>query len=167
MHITRKIIAVGILVVVSLLLSAAVNSIFGTIYDYAHNLYFAGIGSLVGALLIHVLMVRRFLPANRTAPQLGGVAVSGVMAFFLHDLFRDIAAHITFAQRKGTTINWGDDGIYSGLPALGKGFEIGRLISDFPAIMIAALVYGIVWIPLLVLLERWAYGLDHGRGLNR
>jgi hypothetical protein len=99
------------------------------------------------------------LTLNRTAPQLIGVAISGVISMFLHDLFRDITAHFTFAQRKGTTINWGDDGIYSGLPALGTGFEIGRIIADFPSILVSALIYGIVWFPVLVLLERWAYGL--------
>ena len=164
MHTARKIFSIGVLVAVSVLLTAAVNSFAGTIYDYAHNLYFAGTGSLAGGLLIHVLIVRRLLPVNRTAPQLIGVAISGVISVFLHDLFRDLTAHITFVQRKGTTINWGDDGIYSGLPALGTGFEIGRIISDFPSIVVSAFIYGIVWFPLLVLLERWAYGLRRSPG---
>lgn len=157
MSATRRIVAVCLLTLTSVSLTAGCNNFDGMIYDYAHNLYFAGLGSLACGLCIHLCIVRRFLPLRRRSTQLLGVAISGVISILLYELFRDITAHVTFTQRMGTNINWGDEGRHSGLPALGGGFSLARCMASVPSTIFAALIYGVIWLPLLVFLERWAY----------
>ena len=154
---TRKVIALLVLVTASLALTAARNELFGTIFDYARNLYLAGLVTLATILCIHVFAVRRLLPVDRIFSQLLGMAFSGVLAMIIYDLAWTLTAYMTFAQRQGTTINWGDDGVYSGLPALGTGFDIWRFVSHLPTTIASAVLFGVVWFPLLTLLERWAY----------
>jgi len=153
----RRLVAVAVLIAISLGLTALWNSLAEIVYDFARNLYFTGLASLVCALIFHQLIVRRILRRDRLWSLLVGVAVSGVLSIVLYDWFRDVTAHITFVQRQGTTINWGDDGIFSGLPrsAFGLGF------SDFwwhlPVTLGSALLYGVVWLPVLALLEACTY----------
>jgi hypothetical protein len=86
-----------------------------------------------------------------------GVALSGVISIVLYDWFRDVTGYITFVQREGTSINWGDNGMYSGLPRSAFGLNYSNFWIHLPRTLTAAVIYGVVWFPVLAFLERWAY----------
>jgi len=157
MLIPRRSIAVIVLVSISLGLTAFWNSFAGIIYDFAGNLYFTGLASLGCALLIHQFIVRRILHRDRLLSFLVGVALSGILSIVLYDWFRDVTAHITFVQRAGTSINWGDDGMSSGLPRSAFGLSYSNFWVHLPVTLGSAVIYGVVWFPILAFLERWAY----------
>ena len=157
MLVPRRSIAVIVLVIISLGLTAFWNNFAGIVHDFAGNLYFTGLASLVCALLIHQIIIRRVLHRDRLLSFLIGVALSGILSIVLYDLFRDVTAHITFVQREGTSINWGDDGMSSGLPRSAFGLSYSNFLMHLPRTLVSAVMYGVVWFPILSLLERWAY----------
>lgn len=157
MQIPRRSLAVIILMSISLGLTAFWNSFAGIIYDFAVNLYFTGLASLVCVLMIHQFLVRRILHRDRLLSFLVGVALSGVLSIVLYDWFRDVTAHITLVQRAGTSINWGDAGISSGLPRSAFGLSYSNFWMHLPVTLGSAVIYGVVWFPILAFLERWAY----------
>ena len=154
---TRSISAVAILFLISILLTAFVNGFAGIIHDFAANLYLTGIASLVCSLVVHQVIVRRVLPRNQIVPQLVGVALSGVLSIVLWDFLRDVTAHITFNQRDGSGIKWGDDGMASGLPRSAYGLSYSNFLAHLPVTLKSGVLYGVVWFPALALLERWTY----------
>ena len=157
MLVSRRFIAVVVLVAISLGLTAFWNEFAGIIYDFAGNLYLTGLASLGCALLFHQLIVRRLLGRSQLVPQLLGVAISGVLSIVVYDWFRDVTAHLTYLQREGTSINWGDNGMSSGLPRSAFGLSYSNFWSHLPVTLRSAVIYGVVWFPVLVCLERWAY----------
>jgi hypothetical protein len=159
MLVPRRSIAVIVLVIISLGLTAFWNNFAGIVHDFAGNLYFTGLASLGCALLIHQFIVRRILHRHRLLSFLIGVALSGILSIVLYNWFRDVTAHITFVQRMGTSINWGDDGMVSGLPRSAYGLSYGYydFWTRLPRTLVAAVIYGVVWFPILAFLERWTY----------
>ena len=157
MLIIRRSIAVIVLVAISLGLTAFWNNFAGIIHDFASNLYFTGLASLCCALLVHQLIVRRILHRDRLRSFYIGVAFTGIFSIVLYSWLRDVTAHITFLQREGTSINWGDDGMYSGLPRSAYGLSYSNFWAHLPRTLVAAVIYGIVWFPVLAFFERWAY----------
>jgi hypothetical protein len=159
MQVLRKIIAVIVLVSISLGLTAFWNNFVYIVHDFAGNLYFTGLASLGCALLIHQFVVRRILHRDRLPSFLIGVALSGILSIVLYDWFRDVTAHITFVQRMGTSINWGDDGMVSGLPRSAHGLSYGYydFWDHLPVTLTSAVIYGVVWFPILAFLEWWTY----------
>ena len=153
----RKFIAVLILLAISLGLTAFWNNFAGIIYDFAANLYFTGLATLCCTLLFHQRIVRQIWRRDRLYSFCIGLAITGVCSMVLYDGFRDITAHITWLQREGTTINWGDDGMQSGLPRSAYGLSDSDFWSKLPRTLISAVIYGFVWFPVLAMLERWAY----------
>lgn len=157
MPVPRRSIAVIVLVTNSLGLTAFWNNLAGIIHDFAGNLYFTGLASLCCALLVHQFIVRRIFHRDRLLSFLIGVAFSGILSIVLYDWFRDVTAHITFLQREGTSIKWGDDGMSSGLPRSAFGMSYSKFWAHLPRTLGSALIYGVVWFPILAFLERWAY----------
>jgi hypothetical protein len=153
----RKYVAVTALVAFSFGLTAFWNGFAEIIPDFAANLYFTGFASLGTALLVHQLVIRRILPRGRLIPQLAGVFLSGLLSIILYDWFLDVTAHITYLQREGSGINWGDDGRSSGLPRSAFGLGYSDFWSELPRAVGSAVIYGVGWFPILVLLECWAY----------
>ena len=157
MLVPRRSIAVIVLVTISLGLTAFWNNFAGIVHDFAGNLYFTGLASLGCTLLIHQFIVRRILHRELLLSFLIGVALSGILSIVLYDWFRDVTAHITFVQRDGTSINWGDDGMSSGLPRSAFGLGYSNFWTHLPRTLVSAVIYGVVWFPILALLERWTY----------
>ncbi len=159
MQVLRKIIAVIVLVFISLGLTKFGNKLVDIVHDFAGNLYFTGLASLGCALLIHQFVVRRILHRDRLPSFLIGVALSGIFSIVLYDWFRDVTAHITIVQRMGTSMPWGDDGMVSGLPRSAHGLSYGYydFWGHLPLTLASAVIYGVVWFPILAFLEWWAY----------
>jgi hypothetical protein len=155
MLVPRRSIAVIVLVIISLGLTAFWNNFAGIVHDFAGN--FTGLASLGCALLIHQFIVRRILHRHRLLSFLIGVALSGILSIVLYDWFRDVTAHITFVQREGTSIKWGDDGMSSGLPRSAFGLGYSSFWTHLPRTLVSSVIYGVVWFPILAFLERWAY----------
>lgn len=153
----RRSIAVVILVAVSLGLTAGWNHLAGIIHDFAANLYLTGLTALAGGLLVHLFIVRRFLQRDQLLPFCIGLALSGLLSIVLYEGLRDLTAHLTWLQREGTSISWGDDGTGSGLPRSASGLSHSDFWPRLPRTLVAAAIYGVLWFPALAFLERWAY----------
>jgi hypothetical protein len=154
----RRVCGVVVLFVVSAALTAFDNNFWGTIYDYAANKYWAGLATVAVSIPIHTCVIRRILPRQRLWSQLLGVAVSGILSIVIHELFCTIFAHRTWLQRQGSGVNWGDDGSLSGLPAGAMfGIHWPTFFGHLPITLTSACIYGVLWFPLLVWLERSIY----------
>lgn len=153
----RRMIGVSILFVISISLTAFWNDFVGIIYDLAANLYFTGLATVAVSLPLHIFIVRRLLPRTSVPCQLLGVAISGIASIVIYDLLRAYTVHYTYLQRQGSSVNWGDDGKFSGLGVHAIGIRWATFRAHLPVTLTSACIYGIVWFPCLICLERWSY----------
>lgn len=158
MILVRRLLGIAVLVMMSVGLTALSNHLWGTVYDYAANLYWAGLVTVAVSVLIHAYIVRKILLQPPLWTQLLGVAVSGILSIVIHELLCKTVAHLTWLQRQGSEVNWGDEGSLSGLPAGAMfGVHWPTFFGHLPLTLTGACIYGLLWFPLLVLLERWVY----------
>jgi hypothetical protein len=153
----RRLTGAVTLFAISAALTSFWNGFVAIIADYAANLYYAGFATVALSLCLHGLVVRRFLPLSSVSCQLLGVAISGVFSFVLYDLFHGYTQHFTYLQREGASVNWGDDGRFSGLGHHALGFHWPTFYKHLPVTLIAGCLYGLVWFPCLAWLERWSH----------
>jgi hypothetical protein len=157
----RRLIGVAVLLAISAALTWFWNGFLPTVDDFAANLYYAGYATVGASLCFHLLVVRRVLPQLSVPCLLFGVAISGLLSCVLYNLFYGYAQHITYLQREGTSVNWGDDGRSSGLGHYASGIHWPTFLREVPAVLKAGCLPGLVWLPFLAWLEEWSYADLH------
>jgi hypothetical protein len=153
----RRFVGLAIFMALPVILITVGNYFGGTIYDFAANLYATGLATAALSLLVHLIVVRRIFPRESVTNQIVGLAISGSFSFVIYDVLLGYTARFTFLQRQGSTVNWGDDGSFSGLPRTAIGFHWPSFAEQLPGLIMVACVTGVFWLPCLWLLERWTY----------
>lgn len=154
----RRQMGASMLFVISAGLTAWWNDFIGMSRDFGANLFLAGFATVALSLCLHLFVVRRLLSRTSLPCQLMGVAASGVASFVIYDVLRGHTEHFTYLQRLGSSVNWGDEGRSVGLGRHAFGFRWPTFFSHLPNTLFSACLFGIVWFPCLVWLERWSYG---------
>lgn len=147
----RRWIAAAVLITASAALTAYINYVKGTVLPLSRNLYFTALITVLATLAFHVILVRRHLPRTTLVSRLIGVAVSGATSFVIYDHLRTLTIRLTYRPRPSPSGDWGHEGLNGGL-------TWANFLDHLPMVLASAGFYAIAWLPLLVILERWAHG---------
>jgi len=157
----RRFVGIAAYMALPVILMTLGNYLVGSISDFGANLYLTGLATAALSLLVHLIVVRRIFPRDSPVNQILGIAISVILSFNIYSLLYDYTAHITYLQRQGSSVSWGDEGALSGLPSAALGFAYGPTFSDrlarLPGVVVIAAVTAIVWLPCFYFLERWSY----------
>ncbi len=127
----RKVVAVVLLMAFSVGLTAGGQILLMLLSGEGHSLrpypFLSGLGAVAGGLLLHVCLIRRILPIHRTPTQVLGLLISGFLAIVLWAVLLESPK------------------------------DLAGFVSRLPSLFWLAIFSGILWFPVLTLLELWAY----------
>jgi hypothetical protein len=156
----RVIIGILALTLASLGLTAFWNSFNAIIFDFASNLYYTGLITVAGSLIIHTFIIRRLFRRSILFCRLLGIGISGITAILVHSALLRVTARLTYIQREGSPINFGDDGRTTGLGNYAMRVDWPSFFANIPSGLVMAAISSLLWFPCLLILEWWVF-LDY------
>ncbi len=142
-----------------LIFSAAItwlrNNLFDVSRDLAAHLYLTGFGTVAVSLYFHLKVTRRFLSQSSLPRMVLGVLISGCIAWVVYSIFIGFTLRITYLLREDS--EWGDVGSNYGLGAHATRIQWQKFITSVPSILKVSLITSVIWLPCLVILEKFSY----------